>query len=494
MPFFYITFILLALFLSSLSFLYGAIHPVSNAEYTGMRPINASDYNGYLSRIEQVREGHFLFKNLYTSEPHRGLMARPVTFLLTLPLVFTPLSNVAIYHTLRVLCGLLLLCTLPFLLRTFEKDATVVRIAFLLIAFSSGVDFLWRNFVVPESNLFLSLGEAAHFSFCLALLWWSLSSLYNVAERPVRALVISLVSLALLWWEHPFDSVTLTALMVINVWRFPGFRMRGVAVAGIALVSLPAIYYYRMLSHHPAYSGWSTIQNNMPTPPFPFLLFAFLPMIVLAVPGVVMLWRDGSKRKLLAFLITWILVQAILVHLPFTFQRRLIAGVQFPFALLGAHALRRIGKPLIIAMVLLVTFAGNLAVTNQQIREIRKGEMPFYLPVSYAEAFRWLRSQPKKGGVLCGFVTGNFVPAYTGLAVYAGHTAGTPESAQKKRLLMAFYTKPSREFVSANHIRWVFLGLEERRISKQFPEGLFPEAYRNEEVRILAVPDGTGSN
>lgn len=496
---FFAGFAILAIFLSSFCYIYGALHTVEGATYTGIRGINASDYNTHLSWIEQMRHGKFFLNNLYTSEPHRGLMVRPVYFLLTLPFRATSLSNTVVFHILRITCGLILLCFLPSLIRVFEKDPAVIKITFALLVFASGAGWILQTWIpspadmsIPETSLFLSLGEAPHFSFSLLFLWLGIASIYTAGQEWRRSLLVYLVCLLLLWWEHPFDAVTLVVLGAVNVLRFPNRMSQILFLIGTAVVSLPPFLFFLALQKFPAFSGWGTAQGLMSSPSLPSLLCAFLPLIVFGIFGVAHLWNDRDKRKLLTFLLVWICVQSVLIYIPSSFQRRLIVGIQFPFALLAAYGLNRLRSRAVIILLILLASAGNFLIMRQQTREIRSGGMPFYLPLAYRDAFQWLDTQPRQGAVLSGFVTGNFIPAYTGLPVFVGHSLATPDSAAKKKQLAAFYRKPTLEFLSIHHLHYVFFGLEERRLSPDFANPGLRKVFENDAITIFSAGEAPG--
>ena len=68
-------------------------------------------------------------------------------------------------------------------------------------------------------------------------------------------------------------------------------------------------------------------------------------------------------------------------YLPFPFQRRLIAGIQFPIAILAACFLARARSNLIAGLVILAIASGSAMMMAGQVRDIRSSGMPFYLPL-----------------------------------------------------------------------------------------------------------------
>jgi hypothetical protein len=370
-------------------------------------------------------------------------------------------------------------------------DSRVTTIAFALLAFTSGAGLLLKSvfpqsvdLLVPESVLFLALGEPPHFLYSLLFLWSGVLALYH-ARKDSKFLLLYLMCLALLWWEHPFDAVTLIFLGAVELWILPRWNRLLVPV-GIAAVSLPPFLYYRALQRFPDYAGWS-IQNVMLSPSTGSLISGFLPLILLAVPAVYLLRQDPERGRTALFLLFWIVTQFILSYLPFSFQRRLTAGVQFPLAVLAAFTLNRIKTwTPIVAIVLLLT-ASNVYMTQQQIQGIASKDMPFYLPDSYARAFQWLASQKDKGTVVSGFITGNFIPAYTGHPVYIGHSALTPEIAKKRAEASGFFRNPQPDFLKANAIKYVFWGREEQRLSTKNLEAVFSSDYSRDGISIFSA-------
>lgn len=483
---------LLALFFSSLCYIYGSLSPVEDAVYTGMRPLNASDYNVNLSFIEQYREGHVLVKNLYASEPHEPFLIRPVYFLLSAPFSVTKLSNPVAFHVIRLIVGGALLLCLFHWISVYVSDRKEVTFIFLLLAFTSGVGFFVKAWIkhpldltVPESILFLSLGEPPHFLSSLFLLFFGLTNLYLAVTRWPRALIFYFVSLLLLWFEHPFEAVVLAAVGLFNLWLLPSNRMRIAAIIGLITVSAPAFFYYSHLRKMPVFAAWAE-QNVLKTPSPYLLVLGFLPLVFFAVRGILVLRKTPHQQTLLKFLLIWIAVQTVMCYVPVPFQRRFIAGLQFPLAILAGVGLTKIRLWPVTTLILFVSTFSNVFVMWQQIQDIKKGEMPFYAPSFYFQAFDWLRTQPKGQVVLSGYITGNFIPAYTGLTVYAGHSIQTPNVVQKRQQLVRFFHHPDRTFLWTNKIDLVFYGLEEQRMNGKEVRSMLPLVYESKNIEIFA--------
>jgi hypothetical protein len=237
--------VLLALITSSACYIYGAFHQTENKIYTGIRSLNASDYSTHLSWIEQSRQGDFVMKNKFTADAQAAVFVRPVYFLLSQPFRFISLSNTVVLHILRILSAFALLVLLFPILKQYDPEREIVDRAFLLLVFTSGIGFAVRQWIspidwnVPESVIFLSLGEAPHFAYSLLFLWAGIASIY------ARSPGIYFLSLLVLWWEHPFEAVILLGIAFVNLWALGDRRKQILTCIVSAGVSLQPFLYYQ---------------------------------------------------------------------------------------------------------------------------------------------------------------------------------------------------------------------------------------------------------
>src|SRR5262249_54364033 len=152
-----------------------------------------------------------------------------------------------------------------------QIDDRTSLIVFALLAFTSGAGILFSRWLpssadlwVPESSLFLTLGETPHFVFSLPLLWLGITGFYAAASGRC-GFWIPLLTLAILWWEHPYDAVILCAVTGANIWQLS--RSKAVQyIVGGALVSLPPVLYYYHLRSIPTFQTWEA-QNILASPP-----------------------------------------------------------------------------------------------------------------------------------------------------------------------------------------------------------------------------------
>jgi len=67
--FFLLILIIVIVIVTSIPYLYGYFNRPADSYYTGKHTLSSIDLYLYLSYFEQVKQGHFFFINLYTSEP-----------------------------------------------------------------------------------------------------------------------------------------------------------------------------------------------------------------------------------------------------------------------------------------------------------------------------------------------------------------------------------------------------------------------------------------
>jgi hypothetical protein len=457
--------------------------------------MNASDFNANAAWLRQALDGKFILKNPYTSEKQKPFLVRPFYVAISLPFRWTNLSSPVILHIWRLIFSLILLISLFPLIKVFEKNQYRINLAFFLLVFTSGAGYFFEKIVpgsadlgLPEAFLFLTLGEVPHFQYSILLFWIGVASLFLYGQDHKNALWFFLICLGLLWWDHPFDAITLTVLSSLGLWLYKGWPKKITFFVLTGVVSLPAVLYYLWLTKLP-YAQGAAEQNVLPSPELSALATSFLPLVVLAVVGAVSQIKNPEHKKVTVFLIAWILIQFALAYSPVPFQRRLISGVQFPLAILAAVGLsEKVRRIALIAAIVILLSITNLHVIRTQIKELQSASMPFYLPDPYSNAFRWLSTQEDTGSVLGAFVTSNFVPAHTGLTAYWGHSQLTPRSSEKRQAVEKFYGSPAPEFIRANNIRFVLLGWEERTYQLPKLDAPFVGVYDQENIRIYKLP------
>jgi hypothetical protein len=95
---------------------------------------------------------------------------------------------------------------------------------------------------------------------------------------------------------------------------------------------------------------------------------------------------------------------------------------------------------------------------------------PIFHPADQLSAFAWLAEHGRPGQVvLSSQLTGNPLPAYTGLVAYIGHGPETINQPEKSQLVAAFYQGPThaverRALLANGRVTFVIFGPHERAL------------------------------
>jgi hypothetical protein len=340
---------------------------------------------------------------------------------------------------------------------------------------------------VAESNAFLSMLYSPHFILSSALIIVSFHLLLRAFEtRRVRYGVLAGAAALLLFQFHPFHVPVLYAVpgvfLAVEAVRRSLRRDMVLSYLLFLAVSSPSVVYHLLVLRDPM---WRAIADNnaTPTPNVFHVIFGFGMISMLWIFGYRILRREGDRIGTLraGFLSVWILVQTGLVYCPFSFQRRMLEGLQFPLTLLavpaviacwqwllaksaGGRTFRSVVAFMLAYVLFLPSTVGSLV---RSIDVYRRNQPPiFYWSSDRSAALAWLRNGTPEGAiVLSAADTGNGIVGWAYRRVYAGHWAGTPFIAEKMRRIADFYgaTDTGRvAFLRENRIDYVYWGLAER--------------------------------
>ncbi len=220
---------------------------------------NPDDQCVYLSWMEQARQGHFFFRNLFTGDAQRGLYTSFYFWLLGAVAGLFHLSNPIVYHAGRVLFGIVTLALSYRLAAFLTDDPRVRRWSFGFAALSAGLGwlpFFWNQKVggpvdvwQPEAILFTSLYANGLFCVSLALMLGIVCLLLAAEESGKTRDALGAGALGFLLANvHGYDVITLSAVWAayllasgIRARRLPARALRMAALA--ALIALPSVLY-----------------------------------------------------------------------------------------------------------------------------------------------------------------------------------------------------------------------------------------------------------
>ncbi len=462
----------------------------------------------YHSWMRQAREGKWLFKDLFTTDPHTPFLFNLLFLLLGLIQRWFPLNDLFYAHLVRLFSGAVFLLLCYQLILYLLPNPSHQQLAFLTLLFSSGLGWLFSRQVPyspidlwqTEAITFLCIYQSFLFLFSLTLMvlyvFWFLRS--EQEERWCWAIGAGFGGL-LLADIHPYDILHLWAVLggyfCWSLRQHPeGWLSRLLKILPLFFIPLPAVgYNYWLFLREPLFRARALVPTG--SAPLPFVLLGYGLLLPLAGWGYYLLSRSEDQResrRIAPFLAIWALVGLLLPYVPLSFQRKLIMGAHIPLALLagvGLEALLRrwpIRRHLALLLVVILLGATNWrwlvqGFKNAQENNTEPGLRPFLMKTEW-QAMKWLEKEGAGGGVLALPLTGvaGYLPAVTGLPTYAGHWGETPQFAQRLRRVLAFYQgefslEERRDFLQRIRVRWVFYGPAERslpRVKGDWKQGL----------------------
>ncbi|MBI2558023.1 hypothetical protein HYW20_01765 [Candidatus Woesearchaeota archaeon] len=486
---------------------------------------NPTDANTYISFMNQAKDGHVLFTNMYTSEEVPYVLFRPTYLIAGLSGLMTGLPNIFVYHLFRIIGILTFIFFLNRLISIYFKDKKERAYTFIVCLFASGFGFLLKlltlfglrgfgsvDLWVGDANNFLILLGHPHTIFSIALM---AASVYYFLEwnrnLNIKYIVLSAFFTLILGFEHVYSVITLClAIGVFILIRFFSeksieWKKVGHLAIFAAIVSVPIIYNFIVFTKISVFVSWNA-QNALETPRIPYVIAGYGLMFV-ALILTILSKKTETKKEDVWFLVYWILIVFILIYSPFNIQRKFLEGVHIPFGIITGIFLFRLLKPkvsrvadnnkasyliflIVIFMILTNIYVYTIMITNL---DNGRGYFPYsvnrYLYREEAEALNWLAENSKPDeAILSTYNIGNYIPAYMNRRVYLGHWAQTIDFEKKAKEVNDFY-RMEKQISNLDKIKYVWYGVDEKMLNQNFmpPYNLSSIVFQNNLVRIYKI-------
>lgn len=489
-----------------------------------------TDYNLYVSKIRQGKEGSWLAKEKYTSEPHTGSLSQILYIAIgriwDLAHGQTPYVWIA-YHAMRVFFAGLFLFVLWKVVGGVFPDFVWQVISFLLIVTAS----TWPKFE--------TVGGLPRFGGYMP--WWSvIDSLQRITFIP-HVVLGQAILLCIIWGARGAKGargdmgnwIFLGVVGFILGIIFPPGLIFLYGVLGIVflidrklqekiiffLLSFPSVVYYAMLfSQYP----WKRLVEFDVLHPTRFSFIEYFlavgPVLPLGVIGAIGGIREirGKMKYFVAWVVAWLLYLVIFSKIPQQSPTRFTEMVpQVPLGILGVFLLSNLSHlgnlwkktGITIAATVIVFGLGSMFSSwlwqrdfvDHKLRAdyplVPKGAEVMYPLRDLADAMVWLQVfTPRDAVVLSGQSTGNLIPVYSGNTVYVGH-ANTVDLENKLLGVEKFYTgNADVSWLQKQGISYVLFGPEEMEWTVYKVKDLrtwYPnlvEIYRNNRVLLYRVP------
>jgi hypothetical protein len=464
-------------------------------QYTGLL-VNPRDGETYFAKMQQGARGDWLFHLPFTPEPHEGALVN--TFYLALghlsALVGLPIP--VTYHLARALAGFILLVVAYRFIAAFLEQVRTRRVAFLLLAFSSGLGWLMAavgmitaDLWVVEGFTFLSVLANPHFPLAIGLMlliFLQVLGLQAKNGRPqgagnrrvwgaaARCAGLGLVLAVVQPFCVPITVAVLGVYLAALGWqrrRVPWGELA--LMAAVALAAAPVIVYdFHIYRTNPAMTALVTQDVNPSLPPWNYALSYGL-ILVLAIADVPAALRRRRPADLLV--LSWVAAAVVLLYVPSSVQRRFITGLHVPLVMLAAGGLEKVIWPRLAARrralftTLIVGFTAltTLFVLLVAVGGVAQGKAPLVMSADEAAAWSWLKANTRwTDTVMAPVEAGQFIPAWAGNRVVYGHPLEGIDTEAKKAQVSRFYSSDTtsaerRALLELYDARYVFVGSEE---------------------------------
>lgn len=527
---------LLVMVITTLPYLYGWLKTPAGKIYTGIHFLLPTDYPVYYSYIQQASQGRIIFEELFSSE-----MPSP-TILNTIWLIpgffsgVLNLSPILSFHLSRLLFIPFLMMVIYLLISYFFEVKGLRKLGFIFFIFASGFGFyysilnyqqlaslitqggyIWpADLWIVEAFTFLTLYYSPHFIASLALLLLTLLLIFlSFDNRKISYGFWSGFCALILFSFHPFHFVTLYSLPLIYliiwfivrrqfVWRkFASYLI-------MVLVSSPIFIYYFWLLQTDLLSQIRFLQNYCPTPRLFLMFMGYGGLLIFSIFSIIHLFY---RRQLLLdknlLIVSWLVVQAVLIYLPFSFQRRLNEGLAFPMVILTSLFLYQVYKKikqkrpntfLINPAVLFFLFLFIFLITpviqiSTDIFIYIRGEEPAYISIEERQAMNWLQDNITSENIIfASRDSGNLIPGFSGRRVYLGHGVETIYTELKKQEVDWFFSKNrdyliEKSFLLKRNISYIYYSPREKLMGDYKPKDkpYLQPVYSNQEITIYQV-------
>jgi hypothetical protein len=525
--------------ITSLPYLYGLLKTPTNYQYLGIH-LAPSDIFVYESYVNQVKEGSVLLTNHFHNDLEIEKNFNIFWLAVGLFAKIFNLSALLAIHAFRVILIPICLLSIYLFLSLFFTDINKRKVALLLISFSSGLGAVLspiiRPFVyideksgyfgwpmdlwVSESNSFLTFYHSPHFiaslTFLVLILYFFLQAVNK--HKYSNSIVAGL--LALIYFNfHPFYIVSIASVLlgylVVSFIRKQKVLSVKIFKHGIVLglISLPSIIYHTINTLSSPIIQEKAAQNICKTTSIPLTIVSFgIPLILAAYGAYYIIIKDNKLIKKYSFILVWLMVNFIIIYLPFlNFQRRLTEGMQIPIVILATFAIftiyqkykhkktiKRIAKDsdilkIYFLIAIIILSLSNLYILTENFLAINQ-RIP-YLEKSKIEGFLWINKNTKKEStILSNSYLGNIIPAFTNRDVFIGHWVETNNYQEKQIKAMWFFgdnnkDQQKKEFLTNSRIDYIFYSDIEEKMGDFNPseKSYLKNVYDQNNVKIFKV-------
>lgn len=510
---------LLLIFITSLPYVYGYLTAPEDTYFLAISGINRSDYANYFSYIEQAKDGHLLFKDLYTTEPQPRAILN--LFFLGLGLVakFFNLSAVAIFQISRIILIPIFVLIFYLFISLLFKEKLKRKLGLIFTCFSAGLGGLLSLFItfpllqipidlwIPEAFTFLSLflNPLYIFSFILII---SIFLLILLAKKNASYKYSFLAGVCglILFQIHPYD-IPVIYLTLFIFWILSNLIEKRVNwnlfkhCLIFALISLPSIIYYFWLStgHFITVERIAQASSLLITPSVSAFILGYGFILPLTLMGIYIFLKN--KSPYLPLLISWLMVHVALLLLPLPLQRKMTEGLHLVLSIFAVEGIWFIHQKFnllkykflwFIVFILLFNFS-NIFIIK---RDIKYYQTPYFsISKELISSMKWLRiNSPEEANIISNsdMVTNNLIPAFSVRKIYFGHRIETIQARRKEKEVSWFFKTNKNDdekysFLQKENLDYIFINKEEENIFRPEEKQYLKKVFENTSTSIYQV-------
>jgi len=504
--------------------------------YIGFGSLAPGDTSLYFSYFEQVKQGHALFKDLYTGELQARTLFIPFFLFWGMVGKLLHLNNPLLYQVARIVHLVVFMVVASRLCAIFFTEERKRKVALFFFAFASGWGVYFAPFLqnttvemrgyyhwpmdlwVVESNTFLTLYHNPLYIFSLTLLLGVfLCYMYALQTGKSRWIWVGGITTLVLVQTHPYHMPTLAAVvglfLLARAWQQKKLEWRvWKPVLGMALLALPAALYWLWLLRYDWLLASRITQQGGYVPVWWLTLVSYGLLTPLAIFALARRRARYNESRL--FFFSWLAAGAVLIHLKFLHHpRRLTEGLQIPLVFFAVDGLflfavilrQRLKNPLWqklfvmrpVRWLAFLLFFGmsQLYVLANDIALAQNTDQRLYYPKEDFSAMTWLRENtPETAVILSTPDYGNILPGRTGRTVFIGHTSETARVDEKYAQTVWWYAQETAaqdtyDFLKKNNISHVWYGAAEKDMRGWNPATLpqLKPVFANSRITLFEV-------
>jgi hypothetical protein len=495
-----ILFLALFLLIISIPYLISDFYTPKDYHFNGFL-VNPIDGHSYLAKMQEGRNGEWLFKLPYSNIQGNGVFLFTYYILLGHIAGILSLPNIIIFHAARVINGTLLFFILIRFIEDYSKPDDLFYTLALLI-FGSGLGwiplffgYITSDFKIPEIYPFLSSFTNPHFPLAIGLMILILMQYQGNFRYKVITLGILSGLLAVI---QPFCLIISVAVLVILTlveWR----EITRIKIYSLFSIVLPAliygVYLFSITNNNEAIKSWN-LQNLTPSPQIWDLLLSLAPLIFLAIPGIYFVIK--IKNRKLYPIVIWLLMALAMAYFPINLQRRLLIGIYIPVCILGVHGLisliRLTGKStnLVRNILFAVSLPSTIILISMSSLQAANLNPDLIMKQSLWKSLLWVDQHiPSRSLILTSPKIGRYIPAYTNDRVIYGHPFETADALVNKNNVEAFFnqmnTREQQLFLEKEGVDYILVENNDGYVFLLSPQIKTTQVYDENDIKIFKV-------